>query len=96
MVLIRRDNDSVGIGIKRKLLLACRGVSILSCHFYCLECTISVIVVEQVSLVAFAQIFFYEFQAQLTTVLTDGLKLVLRKETINLGYFRIVHFSGLR
>lgn len=88
VVLIRRDDDSVGISVKCELLallLSCG--SALLCHFERLECAISVIIVKQVSLVAFVQSFFYVFKAQLTAILADGLQLALRKKTVDFGYF---------
>ena len=105
MILIRRDDDSVGIGIKGKLL-ACGGACTFTRRLHGLERAISVIVVEEISLVAFVQIFFYVLQAQLTAVLTDCLELGLGEETVDLGYFcdffkfsqffQVVSFLSLR
>lgn len=105
VILIRGDNDSIGIGIEGKLL-ACRGACTLTRRLHGLERAISVIVVEEISLVAFVQIFFYVLQAQLTAVLTDCLELGLGEETVDLGYFcdffkfsqffQVVSFLSLR
>ena len=86
MILIRGDNNSVGIGIKGKLL-ACGAACTFTRRLHGLERAISVIVVEEISLVAFVQIFFYVFQAQLAAVLADCLELGLGEEAVDLGYF---------
>ena len=87
MILIRGDDDSVGIGIKGKLLACGGGACTFSRRLHGLERAISVIVVEEISLVAFVQIFFYVFQAQLAAVLADCLELGLGEEAVDLGYF---------
>ena len=100
MIFVGGDHDSVRVGFKCEILALRIFRAILSrCgrgRLKGLKRTISVIVVEKVALVAFGQVFFYELEAELASVLDDRLELALGEKPVDLGDLgHLLHFFHL-
>ena len=100
MIFVGGYHDPVCVGLKCEILAlgifwTILGRSGRGC-LKGLKRTISVIVVEKVALVALGQIFFYEFEAELASVLYDRLELALGEQAVDLGDLGdLLHFFHL-